>query len=231
MKKKQKLVVIGNGMAGARVVEEILKRDAEAFDITMFGAEPYGNYNRILLSNVLNESQEATEIFMNPLPWYEENNIQLHAGVKVTEIDPKRRLVVGRPLSRSSVAYALDNEGLADAAPVEEPYDKVIIATGSRPFLPPIEGYEGSGTFLFRTLDDCSRIAEFAAGCERATVIGGGLLGLEAARGLMTHGVQVTVIEAGPWLMGVQLDEEAGHLLKSTMEAMGVTVHCGKLTT
>jgi nitrite reductase (NADH) large subunit len=230
MQKKKKLVVIGNGMAGARVVEEILKRDREGFDITMFGAEPYGNYNRILLSNVLNGAQPATEIFMNPLSWYEENQIRLHAGVKALKIDRERKVVVGRPLARASTAYAQDNEGLADAAPIEEPYDRVIIATGSRPFLPPIEGWDGPGTFFFRTLDDCSRIAEYAAQCKKAAVIGGGLLGLEAARGLMTHGVQVTVLEASPWPMKLQLDAEAGHLLKSTLEAMGIRVFCNRIT-
>ena len=227
---KTKLVVIGNGMAGARVVEEILKRAPDTFDITMFGAEPYGNYNRILLSNILNGTQQPTEIFMNPLAWYDEHHIRLHAGVKVHHIDRERKVVVGRPLSRASMAYALDNEGLADSAPIEVAYDQVILATGSRPFLPPIEGFEGEGTFFFRTLDDCAHIAEYAARCERTVVIGGGLLGLEAARGLMTHGVQVTVVEAAPWLMKVQLDAEAGTLLKSTMEAMGVHVICDRIT-
>jgi nitrite reductase (NADH) large subunit len=231
MAKKENLVVIGNGMAGARVVEEILKRDSDRFNITMFGAEPYGNYNRILLSNVLNGAQNPAEIFMNPLAWYDEHGVALHAGVKAVHIDRTRKVVVGRPLARSSTAYAAENFGMVDATPVEEPYDKVIIATGSRPFLPPLEGYQGEGTFLFRTLDDCALIAEYAARCEKAVVIGGGLLGLEAARGLMTHGVQVTVVEFAPWLMRVQLDEEAGALLKSTMEAMGLTVLCEKATT
>lgn len=231
MAKKEKLVVIGNGMAGARVVEEILKRDAGRFEIVMFGAEPYGNYNRILLSNVLNGTQEATEIFMNPLAWYLEHGITLHAGVKAIKIDRGNKKVMGRPLSHTSIAYSADNRGMADAVYVEENYDKVIIATGSRPFLPPIPGYEGNGTFMFRTIDDCARIAEYAAGCRKASVIGGGLLGLEAARGLMTHGVQVTVVEAGPYLMGQQLDEEGGGCLKSIMEAMGLTVLCSKLTT
>src|SRR3954471_16689831 len=99
---RKRLVVIGNGMAGARVVEEILKRAPEQFDITMFGAEPYGNYNRILLSNVLNGSQDATEIFMNPLSWYEENNIRLHAGVRATRIDRERQVVHGTPLRRNA---------------------------------------------------------------------------------------------------------------------------------
>lgn len=231
MKAKQKLVVIGNGMAGARVVEEILKRDREAFDITMFGAEPYGNYNRILLSNVLNGTQDLTEIFMNPLAWYDDNDIKLHAGVKALFIDRKSKKVVGKKIDRSSVAYDSENRGIEEGPVVEESYDKVIIATGSRPFLPPIEGYHGSGTFLFRTLDDCSRIAEHTKQCKNAAVIGGGLLGLEAARGLMTHGVKVTVLEVSPYLMANQLDEESATLLQSILEAMGIQVLCGKLAT
>jgi len=102
--KKPKLVVIGNGMAGARVVEEILKRAPDQFEIVMFGAEPYGNYNRILLSNVLNGRQAATEIFMNPLAWYRENGVKLHAGVKATKIDRERKVVVGSPLEKDALA-------------------------------------------------------------------------------------------------------------------------------
>ena len=106
----------------------------------------------------------------------------------------------------------------------------IIIATGSRPFLPPIGGFNGPGCFLFRTLDECAHIEAYAKRCHRAVVIGGGLLGLEAARGLMVHDVQVIVVEAGPQLMSAQLDTEGGRLLKSTMEAMGVPVFCEKIT-
>jgi nitrite reductase (NADH) large subunit len=228
---KPKLVVIGNGMAGARVVEEILKRAPQRFDITMFGAEPYGNYNRILLSNVLNGSQAATDIFMNPLAWYAENRIRLHAGVRATMIDRQRKVVVGTPLKKDALAYAVDAAVTPDAAPVEEAFDHVIIATGSRPFVPPMEGFGGPGTFLFRTIDDCDRIAEYAKSCKHAAVIGGGLLGLEAARGLMTHGVQVTILEAAPQLMIAQLDTEAGAMLQRTIEGMGIKVLCNTITT
>src|SRR5437867_5948624 len=225
---KLKLVVVGNGMAGARVVEEILKRAPGKFDITMFGAEPYGNYNRILLSNVLNGSQSATEIFMNPLAWYRDNGITLHAGVKATLIDRQRKVVVGSALKKNALAYAVDAP--AEAMTVEEPYDYVIIATGSRPFVPPMEGFGGPGTVLFRTIDDCSRIADCAKDSRRAAVIGGGLLGLEAARGLLTHGVEVTVLEAAPQLMVAQLDPEAGDMLRAKIEAMGVRVLLEKIT-
>jgi nitrite reductase (NADH) large subunit len=227
--KKQKLVVIGNGMAGARVVEEILQRTPDRFEIVMFGAEPYGNYNRILLSNVLNGSQTATEIFMNPLSWYQENNVLLHAGVRATRIDRERKVVVGSPLKKEALAYSVD--AAAEPQLIEESYDYVIIATGSRPFVPPMEGFGGDGTFMFRTIDDCSRIADYAKGSRHAAVIGGGLLGLEAARGLLTHGVEVTVLEAAPQLMIAQLDPEAGDMLRKTIEAMGIHVLCNTITT
>ena len=119
-KARKKLVVVGNGMAGARVVEEILKRSPDQFDIVMFGAEPYGNYNRILLSNVLNGTQQETDIFINPLAWYRDNNIRLHAGVKASDIDRKRRVVVGAPLKKDSLAYSTDAEPEGSTV-IEEP--------------------------------------------------------------------------------------------------------------
>ncbi len=229
--RRKKLVVVGNGMAGARVVEEILRRAPGMFDIAMFGAEPYGNYNRILLSNVLNRTQAPTEIFLNPLAWYRDNAITLHAGVKALRIDRERKVVVGRPMRRDGVPYAPGDAGVDGGAAIEAPYDHVIVATGSRPFVPPMEGFGRPGTFLFRTIDDCERIADYAKSCRKAAVIGGGLLGLEAARGLLTHGVEVSVLEAAPQLMIAQLDPEAGQILKSTMEGMGVKVLCEKITT
>ena len=203
--KKQRLVVIGNGMAGARFVEDLLAIDRDRFDIVMFGDEPYGNYNRILLSNVLNGTQDAKEIFLNSLAWYEENHIKLHAGKRVTGIDREKRVVFA--------------DGIA------EPYDALVIATGSKPFVPPIHGTTLHGVFVFRTLDDCRNIAEYAKHSKRAVVIGGGLLGLEAAKGLMNHNLEeVTIVEFGPWLMGVQLDEAGGKVLQQTIEKMGLKV-------
>lgn len=200
-----KLVVIGNGMAGARFVEDLLVADRDRFDIVMFGDEPYGNYNRILLSNVLNGSQDAKEIFLNPLAWYEENNVTLHAGKRVSAVDRERRIVY------------------ADG--IEEHYDALVFATGSKPFVPPVPGTTLHGVFVFRTLDDCRNIADYAKESKRAVVIGGGLLGLEAAKGLMNHGLEeVTIVEFGPWLMGVQLDEAGGKVLQSTIEKMGLKV-------
>jgi nitrite reductase (NADH) large subunit len=215
---KQRLVVVGNGMAGARAVEEVLARGgSDLYDITMFGDEPYGNYNRILLSNVVSGVQDPDEIFLNSLPWYEANGIRLHAGVRVFKINRQLRHVYG--------------EG-----GVVEPYDKLIIATGSRPFIPPIKGAFDTtgrlrpGMFSFRTLDDCHAMITAATQAKKAAVIGGGLLGLEAARGLLTHGCEVHVIHLGSHLMNLQLDPAAGAILRASMEAMGVTLHLGKIT-
>lgn len=207
---KPKLVVIGNGMAGARLLEDVLALAPDLFDITVFGDEPYGNYNRILLSNVLNGTQDAKEIFLNPLAWYEENGITLHAGKRVTRIDRDAKTVFA--------------EGLA----VE--YDYLVFATGSKPFIPPIPGTPLHGVFAFRTLDDCRNIAEYAKDCKTAVVIGGGLLGLEAAKGLMTHNVEVTVVEMAPWLMNVQLDEAGGKVLGQTIEKLGIKYRTGTVT-
>jgi nitrite reductase (NADH) large subunit len=218
MQEKRKLVVIGNGMAGARTVEEILARGgADMFDITMFGDEPTGNYNRILLSNVLNGSSREEDIYLNPLSWYEENNITLLKGLRASGLLRRARLVYGE-----------------HGEPI--PYDKLIIATGSRPFIPLMEGTtmpDGSfkpGVFVFRTLEDCRKIAEFAKGAKSAAVIGGGLLGLEAARGLQNFGLEVSVIHLGGHLMQVQLDTTAGGMLRTAIEKLGIKVLLNKNT-
>ena len=215
---KQKLVVVGNGMAGARAVEEVLARGGAAmFDIVMFGAEPYGNYNRILLSNILSGVSDPADIFMNPLDWYVDNDIVLHAGHLVTSIDRAARMVTSDKGQR-------------------EAYDVLLIATGSRAFIPPIPGlYDGdnlrSGVFGFRTIDDCNEIAATAKISAKAAVIGGGLLGLEAARGLLNHGAEVHVVHLAGHLMEMQLDAPGGAMLAKEMEKMGVTVHLAKSTT
>jgi nitrite reductase (NADH) large subunit len=215
---KSRLVVIGNGMAGARAVEEVLARGgADQFEVTMFGDEPYGNYNRILLSNVLSGAQDPDEIYLNPLDWYKENNITLHVGSRVTDLDRASRMV-------------------RTASGITAKYDKLLIATGSRAFIPPFEGVRGAdgalkeGVFGFRTLDDCAGIVARAKKSPRAAVIGGGLLGLEAARGLLNHGCEVHVIHLGGSLMEVQLDVSGGAILKTAMEKMGVKIHLGKST-
>ena len=218
MASKQKLVVIGNGMAGARAVEEILARGgADQFEITMFGDEPYGNYNRILLSEVLNGSHDAADIFLNPLGWYADNGVKLHAGVRVEKIERRARQVIGE-------------NGLS------EPYDQLIIATGSVPFIPPIEGLYGAdgrykpGVFVFRSLDDCNRITEYAMDKRAGAVIGGGLLGLEAARGLQNFSLAVHVVQRGNALMSQQLDSPAAAILRTTLEQLGIAVHVDKNT-
>src|SRR6266849_938488 len=215
---KMKLVVVGNGMAGARAVEDVLAGGgADQFDIVMFGDEPYGNYNRIMLSNILSGAQDASEIFINPLSWYGENGIKLHAGARVTEIDRAARVVISENGTR-------------------ERFDKLLIATGSRAFIPHMAGLntpEGKikrGIFGFRTIDDCNGIVAMAKQSRRAAVIGGGLLGLEAARGLINHGCEVHVVHLAGHLMEMQLDTSGGAILKPSMEAMGIHVHLRKLT-
>src|SRR5437588_4128930 len=205
-------------MAGARTVEEILQRGgAELFETTMFGDEPYGNYNRILLSGVLAGLDDAADIFLNPLAWYRDNGITLHAGVRVTEIDRWAKKV-----------FADDGTAV--------PYDKLIIATGSRPFFPPFEGLhrpDGSpkaGVFGFRTIDDCNEMTSYAHGHRRVAVIGGGLLGLEAARGMLNHGLEVHLIHQSAHLMNRELDAQGGAVLKATVEKLGLNVHLGKST-
>ncbi|RAU95374.1 NAD(P)/FAD-dependent oxidoreductase [Mycobacterium colombiense] len=213
------LVVVGNGMAGARALEEIIARGgSERFSITVFGDEPYGNYNRILLSNVLAGSDDAREIYLNPLDWYGDNDIDLRAGVRVVRVDPFAHLV-----------HADDGSTVR--------YDKLILATGSRSFFPPVAGIWSDdktlapGVFGFRTLDDCAGMIGFADGRSRAAVIGGGLLGLEAARGLQNRGLQVGVVQGGPTLMNAQLDDQGSGILRRLVEALGIEVYTGKRTT
>ncbi|MBI3465575.1 MAG: NAD(P)/FAD-dependent oxidoreductase, partial [Planctomycetes bacterium] len=184
-------------MAGARVIEEIVARSPDRFEITVFGDEPYGNYNRIQLSGVLGRLKDPAEIMLNPFEWYEQHRVRLHAGVRAERIERDAEVVVGRPAGRNGHGKSIE---------LEEPYHKLIIATGSRPFVPPMEGREKNGVFVFRTIDDCASIAEWAGKSKRAVVIGGGLLGLEAARGLLSHEVEVTVVEVAPQLMVQQLD-------------------------
>jgi nitrite reductase (NADH) large subunit len=216
---KKQLVVIGNGMAGARLAEDVLARGgSDKFEIAMFGDEPYGNYNRILLSGVLSGSHELKDIFINSLEWYKDNDVKLYAGVRVEKIDRENKQVFG-----------------ADGS--VENYDYLVIATGSSPFIPSIrnaretDGKLRQGVFVFRSLDDCEAITKYAQGWKRAAVIGGGLLGLEAARGLLNLGADVHVVHLMPHLMEMQLDPQAGAILKLSLEKMGVTVHLQKNTT
>lgn len=203
------LVVVGTGMVGARVVEEILARTPDRFQIRMFGAEPHGTYNRILLSHVLGGFADPKQLWLRTLEWYEQQGVRVHAGVRVDHLDLNQRIVSGAN------------------GKVVEPYDYLVLATGSRPFVPRISGTEQQGVFVFRTLEDCSAIGSFASRCERAVVLGGGLLGLEAARGLLNHEIEVTVVESATHLMPQQLDRVAGELLQRKMEALGVEIRTG----
>ncbi len=215
---KAKLVIIGNGMAGARALEEILRRGGgDLFDVTVFGDEPYGNYNRILLSNVLAGIEDTAEIYLNPITWYAENAVELRAGVRVVRID-----------RYAHVVHADDGTAMH--------YDRLVIATGSRSFFPPIEGMWAddktltAGVFGFRSLDDCAAMLDYAKQARTAAVIGGGLLGLEAARGLQSHGLEVQLVHAAATLMETQLDQTAGGILRRSVETIGIGVHTAAST-
>jgi nitrite reductase (NADH) large subunit len=206
-KPRQRLVLVGNGMAGVRTLEELLKIAPDLYEITVFGAEPHPNYNRILLSPVLAGEQALEEIILNPLAWYEEHGIQLHLGMEVKKIDRVRRRVM-----------AEDDRGKT----VSADYDRLLIATGSKPFILPVPGKELDGVIAYRDIADTQAMIDAAAKYQHAVVIGGGLLGLEAANGLMLRGMQVTVVHLGDWLMERQLDEQAGELLRQSLQARGL---------
>lgn len=200
---KQKLVMVGNGMAGVRALEELIKLEPDLHDITVFGAEPHPNYNRIMLSPVLAGEQTIDEIILNPVSWYEEHGIRLRMGRKVTRIDRARRVVIADDGS-------------------EEPYDRLLLATGSNPFILPVPGKELEGVIAYRDIADTQAMIETAATHRHAVVIGGGLLGLEAANGLRQRGMEVTVVHLAPWLLERQLDEVAGRLLQQALEKRGI---------
>ncbi|MEI7027522.1 nitrite reductase large subunit NirB [Paenibacillus sp. y28] len=199
----RKLILIGNGMAGVRAIEHLLKLAPEAYEITIFGAEPHPNYNRIMLSSVLAGGVEMKDIVINDLAWYEENSIRLHTGHTVTRIDTQLKKV-------------LTDKGL------EAEYDEVIIATGSHPFMLPIPGADKEGVIAFRDIKDCETMMDASKKYKQAVVIGGGLLGLEAARGLLHLGMDVSVVHIHSYLMERQLDEPAAKMLQRELEAQGM---------
>ena len=201
--KKSKLVMVGNGMAGVRTLEELLKIAPDLYDITVFGAEPHPNYNRILLSPVLAGEMGIKDIILNELDWYAENNITLHTGKQVKTIDRVKRKVIA-------------DDG------TEESYDRLLIATGSTPFMLPIPGNDLPGVIGYRDIKDTDEMIDAAARHKHAVVIGGGLLGLEAANGLKLRGMDVTVVHLGPWLLERQLDEVAGRMLQKSLEDKGL---------
>ena len=206
-KVKMKLVMVGNGMAGVRALEELLQLAPDLYDIEVFGAEPHPNYNRILLSPVLAGEQKLEEIILNDWEWYQEHQIKLHAGYKVVRVDRTKRLI-----------QAQNEQG----AVVQTSYDRLILATGSNPFILPVKGHDLAGVLAYRDIADTQAMIEAAGKYQQAVVIGGGLLGLEAANGLLKRGMQVTVVHATDWLMERQLDRQAGQMLQASLQARGM---------
>lgn len=206
----RKLVVAGNGMAGVACVEQILKFRQD-FEITIFGEETHVNYNRILLSSVLAGEKSPDDIALNGIEWYQSNGIRARLGVRITDVDSASKTVI-------------DEDGGVT------PFDDLIIATGSSAFIPPIEGVDKKNVHVFRTLDDTRTLMEKSAPGKRAVVIGGGLLGLEAARGLQVQGCDVTVVHLMDTLMERQLDATGGAYLTRKMETLGIRVLLGRKT-
>ncbi len=200
---KEKLVCIGNGMAGIRTIEEILKLDSEYYDITVFGSESYGNYNRILLSPVLAGEKVIEDIILNDKQWYQDNNITLHTGHTVVSIDRYKRQIH-------------TNKGITVN------YDRLLLATGSNPFIIPVQGHTLPEVISFRNIQDVHTMLDISYQGKNAVVIGGGLLGLEAANGLMQQGMEVTVVHLLDTLMEQQLDKAAAVLLQTSLEERGL---------
>jgi NAD(P)H-dependent nitrite reductase large subunit/NAD(P)H-dependent nitrite reductase small subunit len=200
---KLRLVVVGNGMAGMRTVEELLRVAPDLYDITVFGAEPQPNYNRIMLSPVLSGEKQAEDIVINSREWYALNGIILHTGDPVVEVNRRERIV------KSSSGY-------------ETRYDRLLLATGSNPVMIPVPGNKLTGVLTFRDLGDVDAMLRAAKSHKTAVVIGGGLLGLEAANGLMRQGMSVTVVHLMDSLMERQLDKPAAALLKASLESRGM---------
>jgi nitrite reductase (NADH) large subunit len=206
----RKLVVIGNGMAGVACVEQILKYRHD-FEITIIGDETHVNYNRILLSSVLAGEKSADEIVLNDINWYRANGIQPRLGIRIQSIDAEAHLIHG-----------------SDGSVIR--FDKLILAMGSSAFVPPVPGTEKENVHVFRTLDDTRALLEKSRPGRKAVVVGGGLLGLEAARGLQVQGCDVTVVHLAPTLMERQLDPTGGAYLARKMQNLGVRVLTGKET-
>lgn len=209
---KSKLILIGNGMAGVRVIEEVLKLNRDRFEIVIFGNEPHPNYNRISLSTVLQGGASVHDITLNDRKWYSDNKIRLYTGETVISIDTAMQVVTTDKGNK-------------------ETYDKLIIATGSNPFMLPLPGADKAGVTAFRNIKDCEEIIEYSKRYKKAAVIGGGLLGLEAARGLLNLGMEVDVIHIHDYLMERQLDRTAGKLMQRELEKQGMNFLLQKNTT
>ncbi|MEP4705122.1 MAG: FAD-dependent oxidoreductase, partial [Hyphomicrobiales bacterium] len=195
----QKLVIIGNGMAPGRMLEDLFDKAPEAYDVTIFNAEPRVNYNRLMLSPVLSGEKTYEDIITHDDAWYEEHNVTLHKAARIAKIDREAKTVTSE-------------------AGVTELYDKLVVATGSNPFIIPLPGHDLDGVLTYRDLDDVERMITVAKGEGTAVVIGGGLLGLEAAAGLKAQGMDVVVLHLMPTLMERQLDPAAGYLLEKAFD-------------
>ncbi|GIQ68790.1 NAD(P)/FAD-dependent oxidoreductase [Xylanibacillus composti] len=200
---RKKLVMVGNGMAGVASIEHLLKLAPQKYEITIFGSEPHPNYNRIMLSSVLAGDTEMKDIVINDWDWYKDNQITLHAGHTVNKVDTK-------------------NKTVATDTGITESYDELILATGSLPFMLPLPGADKEGVIAFRDIKDCETMIETAKQYKKAVVIGGGLLGLEAARGLLNLNMDVTVVHIHQYLMERQLDQTAAIMLQRELEAQGM---------
>ena len=200
---KKKLVLVGNGMAGVRTIEHLLKLAPNAYDVTIIGAEPHPNYNRIMLSSVLAGGADMRDIVLNDWDWYRENGIRLLAGRRAAKLDTGAKRV-----------------STEDGVTI--PYDELILATGSDPFMLPLPGADKEGVIAFRDIKDCEIMMETSKTFRKAIVIGGGLLGLEAARGLLHLGMDVSVVHIHPYLMERQLDETAAKMLQAELERQGM---------
>lgn len=208
---RERLVVIGNGMAAGRVLEELFTLAPGRYAVTVFGAEPRTNYNRVMLSPVLSGEAFYENIVIHDDAWYARHGVTVHRGAAVVAIDRAARTVT-------------DRDGRVT------PYDTLLIATGSSPFVPPIPGIDLPGVRAYRDLDDVLHMREAARRGGRAVVIGGGVLGLEAAAGLAMQGMHATVVHLKPTLMDRQLDAEAGAMLRATLERRGIAVRCDTST-
>jgi nitrite reductase (NADH) large subunit len=211
---KKRLAIVGNGMAAGRLLDELLRRNAHVlFDVAVFGEEPHGCYNRILLGRIIGGGT-ADEITLKSPAWYAERGVTFHAGTRVTKLDSTGRLV-----------HVADGEA--------HPYDVAVFATGSRPVVPPLDGLRTAdgkpkpGAFVFRTVDDCEKIRGYARPASSAVVMGGGLLGLEAAKALCDLGLHVTVVHLPETLMNLQVDRTGGAFLRKAVEQAGIFARTG----
>ena len=211
MNAREQLVIVGNGMAPGRMLEHVHELDASRYDITIYNAEPRVNYNRLMLSPVLSGEKRYEDIITHNDQWYEDHDIVLHKGVRVTDVDTEARVIT-------------TEEG------VRQSYDKLVIATGSSPIMIPLPGHTLPGVMVYRDLDDVETMLSVSGSCQRAVVIGGGLLGLEAAAGLHEQGMHVTVVHLAEHLMEKQLDKPAGVLLEKAMRARGIDILTGANT-